>query len=269
MRLLGRGKDVHDAVDGLGSAGRVQGAQHQMAGLRGGERELDGLPVAEFADQDHVRVFAQGRTEGVGKRAGMHTEFALADQTLLRAVGELDRVFDRHDVAGRVPVQIIQHGGQRGRFARTGRPGHQHEAVPAAADGLQQFRQSQLRERRDRGRNRPKHHGFAALLPEHVHAKTAHPVHRARKVDGERLLEGAALGVVHQAVGQVVHRLARQRRFVEPLQVAVEADHGWLAAAQVHVRNTGAERTMEHGVEVCRHGGLLSTSYLLSAGRTP
>jgi hypothetical protein len=42
------------------------GAEHQVAGLRGGQRQADGLEVTHLADQDDVRVLAQGRAQGLG-----------------------------------------------------------------------------------------------------------------------------------------------------------------------------------------------------------
>src|SRR4029077_17497799 len=52
--LLLAGEHVDDAVDGLGGRGGVQRAEHQVAGLGGGERQADRLQVAHFADQDDV-----------------------------------------------------------------------------------------------------------------------------------------------------------------------------------------------------------------------
>ena len=60
--LLAR-EHVDDAVDGLGGRAGVQGAEHQVAGLGGGQRQADGLQVAHFADQDDVRVLAQRRAQ--------------------------------------------------------------------------------------------------------------------------------------------------------------------------------------------------------------
>jgi hypothetical protein len=51
---------------------------------------------------------------------------------MLVFVDKLDRVLDRHNVASAVPVDVIDHRGQRRRLARTRRPRNQHE-TPAAA----------------------------------------------------------------------------------------------------------------------------------------
>ncbi len=64
--LVGR-KDVDDTIHRLGRALRVQGAEDQVAGAGGRQRQFDGFQVAQFADQDDVRVFAQRAPQGGGK----------------------------------------------------------------------------------------------------------------------------------------------------------------------------------------------------------
>ena len=62
---------------------------------------LDRLQVAHLADQDDVRVLAQGRVQRLGEAAGVDADLALVDQAVLARVHELDRVLDRDDVAVR------------------------------------------------------------------------------------------------------------------------------------------------------------------------
>ena len=47
----------------------VQRGEHQVAGLGRGERERDGLEVAQLADGDDVGVLAQGGAQGAGEGA--------------------------------------------------------------------------------------------------------------------------------------------------------------------------------------------------------
>ena len=70
LPLLRGREDVDDAVDGLGRARGVQRAEHQVAGLGGGQRQRDGLQVAHFADQDDVGILAQRAAQrgGEGRR---------------------------------------------------------------------------------------------------------------------------------------------------------------------------------------------------------
>ena len=100
-----------------------------MAGFRGGERQANGFQVAHFADQHHVGIFAQRRAQRLAEAQGVAMHFALIDQAALAFVHELDRIFDGYNVVRAVVVAVIDHAGERGRLARAGRPGHQHQAA--------------------------------------------------------------------------------------------------------------------------------------------
>ena len=52
-------KDADDSLQRVRDAGRVHGRQHQMARFRRRQRRGDGLVIAHFADDNHVRVLAQ------------------------------------------------------------------------------------------------------------------------------------------------------------------------------------------------------------------
>jgi hypothetical protein len=81
--------------------------------------------VADLADHDHVRVLAQDGAQGLGKgQVDLRVDLGLAD------AGQFvfHRVFHRQHI-GRGGVHAAQAGVQRGRLARTGGPGDQHDAV--------------------------------------------------------------------------------------------------------------------------------------------
>src|SRR5690606_1942298 len=141
LHLLVGGEHRDDAVDGLGGVHRVQGGEDQMPGLRRCDGDLGGLDVAHLADQDDVRVLAQGGAQGAGERLGVEPDLALVDDRALVAERVLDRVLDRDDVAGLPLVDVVHHGGQRGRLAGAGDAGDQHHAalvVRQVEDGLGQ-----------------------------------------------------------------------------------------------------------------------------------
>jgi hypothetical protein len=71
LGLLAGGKHIHHPVHGLGGGTGVQGAEHQVAGFGGGDRQLNGFQIAHFPHQDHVRIFPQGCPQGIGKAAGV------------------------------------------------------------------------------------------------------------------------------------------------------------------------------------------------------
>ena len=60
LALIGR-ENVEHAVERARGVAGVQRAEHQVAGFRGGDGELDGFQVAHFADHDDVRIFTQAR----------------------------------------------------------------------------------------------------------------------------------------------------------------------------------------------------------------
>ena len=72
----------------------MQRAEHEVTGFGRGQCQADGFEVAHFADEHHVRVLAQGRSQRLveAQRVAMH--LALVDQAALGLVHELDRVFD-------------------------------------------------------------------------------------------------------------------------------------------------------------------------------
>ena len=103
----------------------MQGGQHQVAGERGLHRDLRGLEVADFADHDDVRVLTQDRAQGLGKgHVDPGIDLGLTDAFQV----VLDRILDRHDI-DRACIDPIERRIERGGFSRTGRPGHQHDAM--------------------------------------------------------------------------------------------------------------------------------------------
>ena len=60
VRLLVRRERVHEPVDGLRGAIRMQGAHDENAHLRRRDGDAHSFMIAQLADQDHVRILAQG-----------------------------------------------------------------------------------------------------------------------------------------------------------------------------------------------------------------
>jgi hypothetical protein len=67
--VVGRDAHVHQARNGLRRVVGVQGGEHQVAGLRGLDRDLGGFQVADFADHDDVRVLAQEGAQAPRRRS--------------------------------------------------------------------------------------------------------------------------------------------------------------------------------------------------------
>ena len=62
------------------------------------KRGLGGLAVTKLADQDHVRILAQGTPQSLVKGVGVDTDFTLIDDARRIGVQNLDRILDRDDV---------------------------------------------------------------------------------------------------------------------------------------------------------------------------
>ena len=95
----------------------MQSTKHEMAGFRGRQRELNGLQIAHFADQDDVRILAQRRSQRVGERSRMGPEFSLVHQTFLGLMNELHRILNGKHVPLESIIQEIDHPGERRGFA--------------------------------------------------------------------------------------------------------------------------------------------------------
>ena len=134
LRLLVGREHVDDAVDRLRGVLGVQRGEHEVAGLGRGQRGGDRLEVAHLADEDHVGVLAQRGLQRGGEALRVGAQLALVDEAALVGVQELDRVLDRHDVLVAGLVDLVDHSRQRGRLARAGGPGDEHEAARLARE---------------------------------------------------------------------------------------------------------------------------------------
>ena len=139
LSLLLGGEHIHHAVHGLCSRTGVQGAEHQVAGFRCADRQLNRFQIPHFPHQDHVRVLAQRRTEGVGEAARVFIQLSLVHQAAVAFVYELDRILDGEDVLGAAVIDVIEQCRQGGGLARARGACDQHQA-PWSFAGLHHHR---------------------------------------------------------------------------------------------------------------------------------
>src|SRR4030095_1105180 len=111
--LLGR-EHLDDAVDGLGRARGVEGAEHEVTGVGRLQRQADGLQISHFTDEDDVGVFTKGAAQRRRERPRVRADLAMVHQAALALVHELDRVLDGDDVVLAVLVGVVDDRGQRG-----------------------------------------------------------------------------------------------------------------------------------------------------------
>ena len=139
LLLLDRREELDHPADRLGGVDRVHRREDEVAGLGRLERRLGGLGVAELADQDHVGVLAQHAPDRGEERLGVEPDLALVDDAALVGVEDLDRVLDRDDVLAPRAVDVVDHRRERGRLARAGRAGDEHEAAMLLGQALRRL----------------------------------------------------------------------------------------------------------------------------------
>ena len=96
---------------------------------------------------------------------------------------ELDRLFDRHDVAREICVDVIDQRRQRRRFARTGRAGHEHESAAELAELFHHRRNPEFLERGDLRRDQAEDRAVAVRLLEKIAAEARFLIHLVGEIE--------------------------------------------------------------------------------------
>jgi len=213
-----------------------------VTGFGKGHGVVHGFTVTNLAHQDHIRRLAQRIFQGGAPAVGVESDFALRHHAVLVHVDKLHRVFDRDDVAKRLLIAPVHHGGQRGGLARSGGPHKYGEPALGHGHFLEHLRHAQPVNGGQHGRNDPHHHANLALLQERVDAKPSHARRRDREIAFLGALKLGRLLVVHDGarqcqrvpgvkrlrrhLGDAAVHLHRGRKVAGDEQVAaVAADH--------------------------------------------
>src|SRR5438128_9588872 len=98
---------------------------------------------------------------------------------------ELDRVFDGDDVLMALAVDLVDHRGQRGRLARAGGSGDEHQAARFVADLFDHSREAKLLESEDLVGDLAVDGGGRAALVEDVGPEAGQPLDTERDVELE------------------------------------------------------------------------------------
>ena len=213
----------------------MQGTEHQVAGLSGGDRQLNGFQVTHFAHQDHIRIFPQGCPQGIGKTAGVVIELALVHHTLHRSIGEFDRILNRENMFSTVFIDVVENGCQGGGLAGSGWSGHQHQSFRRAADLLHDRGQAQGLHVRNGIAKGAQAGGIGAPLPVHIHPKPGNPLESVGAVQLPGLFQLLALGIVEHREDQLVAGLLVESFLVDRPQLSVEPPIGREPGAEVQV----------------------------------
>ena len=97
----------------------MQRGQNQVPGFCGGQGGFARFTIANFSNQNHIRVFTQSGFEAVRKGRYVFSDFALRYGRFFIALDVFNGVFQCNDMSWTRCVDVINHGRQGRGFART------------------------------------------------------------------------------------------------------------------------------------------------------
>ena len=144
LTLLGRFKDIHDTLDGVGSAQSMQTGKNQMAGFCGSHGGLYGFIITHLTQKDYIGALAEGGTKRSQVTLGVGADLSLADNAAVMAVKIFQRIFQGNNVAFPGVVNPVNEAGHSGRFTASGRTGDKDHAACIIRNTHHIFRNGKL-----------------------------------------------------------------------------------------------------------------------------
>ena len=248
------------ALDRHRRVGRVDGGEHQVARVGGPQRGRDGVGVAHFADQDHVRVLPHHRPQGVVEALAVGPDLDLADQALGVVVLEFDRVFHGDDPLGPRAVDLADDGRQRRDLPLPVVPADDDDAAMSGRPAPRPRREAQVVELRDLGDDPPHDDREPPAAMEDVGAEAGAVGHDVRDVQRPLLLEHVPLlGRLDDQLDHLGHVFVGGGGAVEEPRLAVHPDHRDRPGLEVQVRAVHLHGRL--GVVVERQPPLLDVNF--------
>jgi len=193
----------------------------------------------------------------VGETCAVHADLALADETAFPHVHELDGILDGEDMALQARIDVVDHRGERGRFAGAGLARHQNEPVGGARHLAHRLWQLQLIHRERFGGNDAEHAAHAVQLAHDIDAKASAVGKRVGEVGAVLRLEAIERRLRHD----LVQRFFDERRIeaVRPQgpKVAEQANAWWVTGDEVQIRAALVDDLAQECVNGCHASGLL------------
>jgi len=147
-------------------------------------------------------------------------------------------------------VDVVDHRGQGGGLARTGRPGHQQQPTGEFGQRPKRRRKVQLGERRAPQPDPPKDEGDRTALTVCVHPEPSDAGHGVGEVGLVRALEAFAAIGGHDDVGHAGRVAGQQDGALDPAQLPVHPDARLGAYHQVEVRAVRLVEQLQHGGQI-------------------
>ena len=147
-------------------------------------------------------------------------------------------------------VDVVDQRRQRGRFARAGRAGDEHESAAQMAEFLDHRRDAELLERGDLRRDEPEDGAVAVGLLEEIAAEARVLIHLVGEVEIAAFLEALPALRAADLAHHVGHLVARHDFFADRHDVAVPADLRRLPFAEVQIGGAGVDEHFEELIDV-------------------
>lgn len=202
LLLLGGGKDVDDAGDGVGGVLGVEGGEDEVSGFGEGEGEGDGFDVAHFPDHNDVGGLAEDAEEGLVKGVCVFEDFALVDDAVAVPVEVFDGIFEADDVGIAMFVDVIDHRGEGGGFATACGSGDEEEAVGLEGEVADDVGEAESGEGGDGGGDAAGSHGEGVALVIDVEPEAGQPLEPPGEVDATAFPKLFGLGFVEDGEGE-------------------------------------------------------------------
>ena len=235
-----------------------------MTGFGGGDGGADGLQVTHFTDENGVGVLTQGASDGVGESRHVVVDFALRDDGILVVVVELDGVFDGDDMVFLLDVDDVDHGGERRRFAGTGRSRDEDEATRAEEDVFHGVWQADLGHGQQVVRDGTHDDTDIASGLEDGDTETAAVAEGETEVDGTVLLELLLVRLGGDGLHEVFTVFGREGGAVQLRHFAVDSEDGRRQSVDVKVAGALFEDEVQ---QVCHFIMWHNLSYLNKKGQ--
>ena len=180
----------------------MQRRKCQVTSLGDTQRRFDRFQVAHFADEHHVRVFAQRRAKRVREGMRIGVDFALIHQAPLVVVEEFDGVLDGDHVLVALAVDLVEHGGEGGGLTGAGWSSDENEPAGLVAKPLHDRGQAESVKSLDVPRNGAEHRADGATLVEAVSAEARQVLQTKRKVQLQVFFKAMLLRVGQHAISE-------------------------------------------------------------------
>ena len=250
-------EEVEDAADRLRGVLRVQGGEHQVAGVCCADRRLERDRVAHFAYHDDVGILTQDVLQARLEAAGVETDFALLDDGLVVLEDEFDGIFQCDDVLFEVGVDVLEHRRQRGGLAGTRRAGDQDDTAGGSSDGLDDGHEAQFLEARDLRLHIAHGQGERTALLEHVGPETSHAGLVVAEVDFAFFIHATAGMRRNHRSQDLVHPLLGGHRCVDGDELPADAENDRGTHFDVNIGGSTFNRSLQDSAQqicVVAHG---------------